>query len=780
MSATTLLTRSLQAALAAAIAVFAGSASALEFQIGDETLKVDSLFTIGASWRMQNRDPSLIGKATLYRLQHPESNQGLCYTRVGDDRTNGPQSDAGGPGQGGNIQLAPGAIPEGCSTSSTTQTNGKTPIQAWVARPGSTNPSGDNGNLNFDKGDLVHAVAKFTSDISFSIFDFNLFVRPIYYFDANYTAFETNYPDTTMQDRHQTLPNKTEDLVGSNLEFLDYNISRRFTVFDRDLSVKAGNQVLNWGESSLLVFNSLNSINPLDATKVRFPGADLKEFFQPVGMFVLDAGLIENVSVQAFYQYEWKPLRIDPPGTFFSQSDVLGAGGTYAQNGQGREPDDPDANFRGIDTCNPNCFSGIGTFGSTSSRIVRRNFAEEAKRNPESFDLNSGQYGAKLQLFLEDFNNGTELAFYFANYHSRLPIVSYIAATQRSCVHSAASLGPGGECGYLGPGMDADNPVTPENEEPLPVDTLSVFVEYPKDIQMYGMSFNTTVGDWAWSGEYAYRPKLPTQIHSLDLALAALGPSFPDEVVNLGVVTLNQRYAFPDFVSVYRGRGNLGYENGEYIRGYEELATGQLNTTLLKLIGGDNPIGASQMTFLLEMGMNQVFDMPGLDELQFQGGGTDTPISSGADGSVGINPLDLRCPTEAPTTNLAGCANSGDPSKNVSPVNSRQNATAHKDLDGFGTSESYGYRIISLNRWDSALFGANLETLTIWQHDVKGTTPGIGTNFTEGRKQAAFGLRFDYLSKYIGEVRYSWGFGGAKRDGLRDRDNIAVSFGIQF
>ena len=37
---------------------------------------------------------------------------------------------------------------------------------------------------------------------------------------------------------------------------------------------------------------------------------------------------------------------------------------------------------------------------------------------------------------------------------------------------------------------------------------------------MYGVSFNTTVGDWAVSGEYVYRPNLPTQVSSGDLLFA--------------------------------------------------------------------------------------------------------------------------------------------------------------------------------------------------------------------------------------------------------------------
>ncbi|MBI3171749.1 MAG: DUF1302 family protein, partial [Hydrocarboniphaga effusa] len=39
---------------------------------------------------------------------------------------------------------------------------------------------------------------------------------------------------------------------------------------------------------------------------------------------------------------------------------------------------------------------------------------------------------------------------------------------------------------------------------------------------------------------------------------------------------------------------------------------------------------------------------------------------------------------------------------------------------------------------------------------------------------------FDYLSSYIGEVRYTWFTGGANRDGSRDKDNIFVTLGYQF
>jgi hypothetical protein len=754
MSAKKFQIRSVSVLLAAAAALNAGAASAIEFQLGETSLKVDNLLTFGASWRMQERDRDLIGKSTLYRMENPITGAGappgLCFTRSTDDGVSGADDAALNDGAADPGTYTAGFIGSGCSF--TTQG------AAYAAAPGSYAPNGDNGNLNFDKGDVVHAVAKLTSDISFSISDYNFFLRPIYYFDANYTRFQETHPDTTFYPRNTGLPQDVERQVGSNLEMLDYHVSTSFDVLDRSISLKVGNQVLNWGESSLLLFNSLNTVNALDATKIRFPGSDLKEFFQPQGMVLAGVDVMDSVSLEGWYAYEFKEARVDPVGTYFSQSDTLGAGGTHAMLGFSKNPDDPLGTYEPIDTCSGpgTCVDSAGLIGSTASRTIYRDSAEERRRRPDD-----GGAGVAVRTFLEDFNNGTEVAFYYANYPSRFPIAS-LYSSDETCMgqtdpnNPAADLSPLGAC-QVTPGSGQ-----PAGVEPVPVDTARLVIEYPENIELYGMSFNTTIGDYALSGEYAYRPNLPVQIHTTDLTLAALNPAVPETAIVAGpVVVPSRREAFPDFVSVYRGI-NGGYGANEYIRGYERLEVGQANLTVLRLIGGDNPIGASQMTMLFEMGMNQVFNMPALDELQFQGGGVDTHISDASDGTEGINPDDPAIDQDAV------------------PNNRRQNPTAHADLDGFGASESYGYRFLNLNRWDSALFGANLETLTIVQHDVKGTTPGIGTNFVQGRKQYAFGLRFDYLSTWIGEVRYSWNTGGAKRDALRDRDNIFVSLGVQF
>lgn len=756
-------------AAAAGLAAVAQSASALEFPLGDTTIKLDSLFTIGASVRMEDRDPSLIGKSSL--------NPGICVGRDGDDGVSGanPQRDQN---QYHGTTCNPGQPSPDAAFANANE--------YFVAAPGSFNPNGDNGDQNFDKGDIVNAAAKITSDLSFNLYDFNFFVRGLALFDENYQGFEQTHLDTTFNPKHDALPAKAEDRLDMDFRLLDYFVSRTFEFADRQFNIKVGNQVLNWGESSFLLANSLNSINPPDQARLRVPGFDIKELSQPQGMIVFNAELFQGVNLETFYQYEWKPVIADPVGSFFSQSDIVGEGGSYAMLSFAKAPEDPLGLY--APKYNPDSpVPVIGKVGdpayilnSSSSRTIRVDTAASEAHKAKD----SGQYGAALKFFLDGLNGGTEIGLYYANYHSRVPSISGYAA-QATCLPDSVTTGVGlaqalNACGFpagsasdlqtLGTlALSLPNPQIALPDEALPLDTARLFIEYPEDIHMYGMSFNTTVGDWALSGEYVFRDNLPIQIHSTDLVFALLQPAFPANDLDLTIATLpGRRSAVPDFVqTAYRG---VQTNPGDYVRGYEREKIGQANLSLLKTFGGDNWFKASQITLLVETGLTHLPDMPGLDEIQFQGAGTDTHISAGADGTLGINPRDIR-------------ANPNDPtSDSRTDKETLQNPTswAQRDIDGFGTKMSYGYRLVTLTRYDDALFGANLELLNAFFHDVKGVSPGLGQNFIEGRKQYLAGLRWDYLSTFVGELRYTWFFGGGVRDGLRDRDNLLLSLGYQF
>lgn len=728
---------------------YAGTATALEFDVGGVPIKMDNLVSVGAMVRMQSRDPDLIAKSNL--------DPGLCVS----GSASAPHGDV-------------------CSTG-TAGAN-----ERYLAAEGGFNINGDQGDLNFNKGDVTFATAKLTSDIGVDVFDFHLFGRLVYFYDyINDHKLVDKHPDTTFQPARTAYSTAGKQQIGSRFDVLDFNVSRGFTIGERNFNLRVGKQVLNWGESAFLVFNSLNVINPPDATRLRLPGSDIKEVFRPVGMAVLDADVIEDVHLQGFYQYDWKPVIVDPVGSFFSTSDTLGAGGRYIMLGFGKNPEDPDNLYHPYNNTvvqhpqDGSTEDGAGVLGAGSGATVYRNFEEEKRRTPRD----TGQYGVALKTFLSGVNNGTDLSFYYANYHSRIPSVS-LFATQATCI-PAPSFIPGTTmqdpvvnlanytvaCQYMGPGR----PVGAGPNQPLPLDTMSVFAEYPENIHMFGVSFNTTVGDFAWSGEYVYRPNLPVQVNTVDLVFAALQPALPRQDFSLQAATIpGRRSGLPDFVMQYRNPGCEPdcVQPGQYIAGYQRMKIGQLGTTLLKTIGGANPINASQITLLLELGMTHVIGFPDFSQLQFLGGGVETHASAGADGSPGTNPIDVRTDPNNPNTNQTQA-------NNTSGTTLLQNPTS-QGRGNYGTQFSGGYRFINLNRWDSLLFGGSVETLFGFFHDVKGTAPGLGQNFVQGRKQILAGLRYDYLSRWQGEIRYTWYCAGGDRDSLTDRDNLFVSVSRQF
>lgn len=750
-------------------------ATAIEMPIGDYTeITLSNLFTVGARWRTQERDSSLVSKSTL--------NPGICVARTQGDFDSADRMFMG----------------DTCSATVDDPQFGDA-NQRYLAQPGGFGPNADNGNTNFDKGDIVNAAAKLQTDIRFTLpvagIDFDFFARTLVLFDDTYIDLdETNF-DTTHLPRRTPLPNASKSRIGSSTQLLDGFVAFDLPFFgDRYLTMKVGRQVINWGESAFLVSNSLNFINPPNQALLRVPGFDIAELLRPQGMVQLQTRLIGDISLEAFYQYEFRPVVADPVGSFFSQSDIVGDGGQGAMLAFGKAPEDP----RQLYEPYRNPEDPAAVLGSTSSRFVPRDYAEENARAPSD----TGQYGLALRQFFPDLIGGTEIGLYFANYHNRFPVVSARAA-DATCIGSGGSVGgvqlPGPLQGVVDqvvgslPANAATNltqlladcdeaaiannlaasqgagSFQPADQEALPLDSARLFLEYPEDIKLYGISFNMNIFGTAFSGEYAYRPRLPTQIHSTDLVFAALQPAFPEEDLDLGIATLpGRRTALPDFISQYRGET---IEANQYVRGFEYLKTGQLNLNFIRFLGGSgNPIGASQVTLLLEVGLQHVIDMPSLDELQFNGGQADTHISHGADGSRGIQPADQR--PEDP----------GDPNN---PDNferrGRQNPTAIADLDTFGTDVSYGYRAVILPRYDNLFLGMNVSPLLAFFHDVHGTTPGIGGNFIEGRQQIIAGIAFDYLNAFEANLRYTWFTGsGSSRDLQRDRDNIQFFLGYEF
>jgi len=181
--------------------------------------------------------------------------------------------------------------------------------------------NGDDGNLNYDTG-LVSNTTKFTSELEVNYMNFGAFVRVIGFRDT-----EAN--NITGDTERTPLTDGVFKLKGENVSLLDAYAWANLDIGTMPFTLRVGEQVLSWGESTFIQ-NSINVINPVDVSKLRVPGAELKDALTPVGIVSASLGVTDNVSLEAYWQYDWERIDIDPVGTYFSTSDLAGAGATFA------------------------------------------------------------------------------------------------------------------------------------------------------------------------------------------------------------------------------------------------------------------------------------------------------------------------------------------------------------------------------------------------------------------------------------------------------------------
>lgn len=583
------LSRSLAVALLAMMAQ--GTAQAYSYDQGDFSLTWDNSISYGVSVRVEDRADDLVGKANhnplVSLLSYPEQ----------------------------------------------------------IAATGRWSVNTDDGNLNYDQGDLISHAAKWTTELGFSYGNFGGFFRGYAFYD-----FEN-------EDRDD-LTETAKQFVGSDMRLLDGYLYYDFELgADHPATIRVGNQVVNWGESAFIQ-GGINAVNPVDVSKLRVAGAELKEALMPVNMIFGSVDITQNLSMEALYMFEFEQIDPDPAGTYFSSNDFATPGGEIVMLGFGL-----------YDEYTP---------GVTISR-----------RDDRSTD-DSGQYAVAFRYFAEDLNF-TEFGFYYTKYHSRLPLISGVAV-------SNASPGSGG-----------------------------YFIEYPEDIDLYGMSFNTTLGNTgiAMAGEVSYRPNAPYQMDDVELLFAALSP-------------LNA--AIP--AEVDRFISQMGsYDFGEEIQGWDRHEVTQAQVTFTNVFGPNNFFKADQVALVAEFGMTQVWDLPNKEDLRYNGPGTDT--SGGPDATSGR--------FRNPVTETRGFA------------------------DGF----SWGYRTFMRANYNAAFGTAfNLAPRVGFNHDVHGTSPGPGGQFVEGRRSVSLGLNASYLEKWSADISYSRYMGAGRYNLIRDRD--FASFNIKY
>jgi len=193
----------------------------------------------------------------------------------------------------------------------------------------------DDGNLNYAKHDAYSKIIKGVHDLQLSKGNFGAFVRVKYWYD--YALKDSDVLHGNSNNGYTPNTPLSDDGFEDNTKFsgvtlLDAYVYGAFDIGTSPLDVRLGRQVVSWGESTFIQ-GGMNSSNPFDVAALRRPGATLKEGILPVGMLYANLGLTSELSIEAFYQYEWEKTQIDGCGTYFSGADFAASGCNFVSVG---------------------------------------------------------------------------------------------------------------------------------------------------------------------------------------------------------------------------------------------------------------------------------------------------------------------------------------------------------------------------------------------------------------------------------------------------------------
>jgi hypothetical protein len=306
--------------------------------------------------------------------------------------------------------------------------------------------NGDNGDLNYGRYKLFSTTTKLTPELLLRSADgYKLLVRGSVLYDA--TADNTVRTD---------LSTDAKTAVVQDARLLDFWVSKDFAIGEQRARIRLGNQVISWGES-IFAIGGINATSTFDFQKLSIPGTQLKEAILPAPMISVATGLGHGVNVEAYYQFAWYENRLPPVGTYFSTADILGGGRgmPFGRGGTGgRQPLFLDGNPASPNFAN---FGGLDPAADrTQANTIAVPFADDRRAS------NSGQTGVAIHYKPQDLR--LDVGFYFLNYHDKMPVLGALAD---------------GELQW----------------------------RYLENRQLYGLSANFPVGNWAVGFESSYRPK---------------------------------------------------------------------------------------------------------------------------------------------------------------------------------------------------------------------------------------------------------------------------------
>jgi Protein of unknown function (DUF1302) len=245
----------------------------------------------------------------------------------------------------------------------------------------------DDGDRNFDQG-LISNRLDLLSEFDLSYRNVGLRLSGAAWYDQVYNKSNDNDSPATanpLSVPFNEFTRATRDLHGRRAELLDAFVFGRTDLGDMTLTGRLGKHTLLYGESLFFGANGIaGAQTAVDIIKAQsVPSTPFKELLMPIAQVSGQLQIRPNLSVGAYYQFDWKRNRIPASGSYFSTLDVLDDGGERS----------------------------LG--GPTGTTTIPRRADLEAR--------NSGQGGIQLRFRPE--SHDAEYGLYAARFHSKSPLL---------------------------------------------------------------------------------------------------------------------------------------------------------------------------------------------------------------------------------------------------------------------------------------------------------------------------------------------------------------------
>jgi hypothetical protein len=253
------------------------------------------------------------------------------------------------------------------------------------------NPNVDAGDLALDKG-LINNRVDWLTELDVAYQGLGARVSAAAWYDTVYNKSGNDFPvSIPFPNTAAALtggPNNVftpaaRKLMGRKAELADAFVYGSTDVGDgMGLSGRIGRHTQLYGETLFLGANGIAyAQGPVDLIKLfSLPGVQFKEIALPVGQVSGNLQINSDLSIGAYYQYQWRALRLPAAGSYFSPADFVGDG----------------------------------------ADLLLTPVGGAASRRPDLGGRDSGQFGARVKFKVP--GSEVEYGLYAAKYHDKSPI----------------------------------------------------------------------------------------------------------------------------------------------------------------------------------------------------------------------------------------------------------------------------------------------------------------------------------------------------------------------